>query len=80
MRNNFEPCGEMNYSESLEQAQGGHGRVQIQTRRKTSAEDQAESFDRVHAAILAGQSGAFGGETGIPGTNWKRWETGSTTD
>ncbi len=56
MRENFELYGEMNNSESLEQAQSGHGRVQIQARRKTGAEDQAESFDRVHSAMLTGRS------------------------
>jgi hypothetical protein len=56
MRKNFQLRREMNDSESLEQAQRGNGRIQIQARRKSGAEGQAERFDRVHAVMVTGRS------------------------
>ena len=72
MRKNFKLCGEMNYSEAVEQAQGGHGRVQIQARRKSSAEHQAESFDRGHAVMLTGRSNILRGAAGAPSDEARR--------
>ena len=38
----------MNNAEALEKAESGDGGVEIQSRRKAGAEDETESFERVH--------------------------------
>ena len=48
MGENLELLGEMDDAETLEEAEGGDGGVDIEAGGEAGAEDEAESFERAH--------------------------------
>jgi hypothetical protein len=44
--------GKMDDAEALQEAEGGDGGIEIETRGKTGAEDQAKCFERIHGLVI----------------------------
>lgn len=67
MGKNFERGWKMDYTVALEKAERRNRGIEIQAGRKSSAESETESFDRIHGFILAGSRSAHVEQTTVRG-------------